>query len=237
VKVFISAQLPDELLKVLESAKVDTVHMSLIKTLPVSFDPQEVLRFNPDCVLISSKNGARHFFSRVRPEEFKDKEFIAVGKATASYLESVGLSNVLVPENYSGEGIVELLNLKNVAGKRFLLVRPRVSRKVVPEFLKSAGARVMEVVVYETVVDTAKRERLLRAIEERPSILSFTSPSNFSAFMELGGERAKEVLNTSKLLPIGHVTAKAIRKHGFAVWKVPKEYTLEGIVKTITEEV
>jgi len=233
VRVFISAKISGEQEERLRKAGFSVTAFPLIKTLPLPFEPEEAYRFNPDFVVISSKNGVKHFFSRVSPDEFKSSKFIAVGSSTAQKLKELGI-DPLIPDNFSGEGVIELLKRLNVEKKRFLIVRPKVARKLVPEFLSKNGAVVKELPVYETVPDSSRKEELQNEISKGLNVLAFTSPSNFKAFLELGKELAENTLKGAKIVPIGHVTAKAIENKGFKVFKIPSTYTLDGIVELIT---
>ncbi len=234
VRVFFSAELKGNQKEILRKAGFEPVSIPLIKTVPVEFSVEEVLAFSPEFVVISSKNGVKHFFSRIPPEKIKSSRFIAVGSSTAKKLEELSIKP-LIPENFSGEGLVKLLNSMDLDGKKFLIVRPKVARKLVSEFLKKTGAEVKEVVVYETVVNEDMKETLIAEINKGFEILAFTSPSNFKSFLKLAGEKGREVLNKGKIVSIGHVTQKAIEKEGFEVWKVPMEYTVEGIIDLIVK--
>jgi uroporphyrinogen-III synthase len=234
VRVFFSAELKENQKEILRKAGFEPVSIPLIRTIPVEFSMEEVLAFSPNFVIISSKNGVKHFFSRIPPEKFKSSTFIAVGSSTAKKLEELSIEP-LIPENFSGEGLVELLNSMDLDGKKFLIVRPKVARKLVSEFLRKSGAEVKEVVVYETVANEDIKETLMAEINRGFEILAFTSPSNFKSFLRLTGERGREVLNKGKIVPIGHVTQKVIEKEGFKIWKVPVEYTVRGIIDLIVK--
>jgi len=235
VRVFISAEVSREQEERLKKAGFSVTAFPLIKTSPLPFEPEEAYRFNPDFVVISSKNGVKHFFSRVSPSEFKNAKFIAVGSSTAQKLRELGIEP-FIPENFSGEGVTELLKTFPLKGKRFLIVRPKVARKLVSEFLSEQGAVVKELLVYETVTDFSRKEQLQREIQNRLDVLAFTSPSNFKAFLEIAEKPAERALKEAKLVPIGHVTAKAIEKKGFKVFKIPSTYTLDGIIELIISE-
>ena len=235
MRVFISTKISDEQKKKLEAAGFNVIAFPLIKTSPLPFDPEEARQFNPDFIVISSKNGVKYFFSRVSPSKFKATKFIAVGSSTAQKLKELGIDPI-VPENFSGEGLVELLKTLDLEGKRFLVVRPKVARKLVSEFLKEKGIAVKELVVYETVPDSSRKEKLQEELLKGFDVVAFTSPSNFKAFLEFGGKLAETTLKEVKIVPIGHVTAQAVEKRGFKVWKLPFVYTVDGIVELILSE-
>ncbi len=232
MRAFISAELNPEQSRRLSERKIEVMAFPLIKTAPLPFNAEEVLEFSPEYILFSSKNGAKHFFSRVSPEDFTHSSVIAVGSSTAEVLKSYGL-NSIIPKTFSAEGIVELLESFQVEGRKFLIVRPEKARKKVAEYLKSRGAKIKEVVVYRTEPDFEKRERLKEVVDRKPEVYAFTSPSNFNAFIALIGEKALEYLKAVKVIPIGHVTQKALEKRGVPVWKLPSRYTLDGIIDVI----
>ncbi|SMP19061.1 uroporphyrinogen-III synthase [Desulfurobacterium pacificum] len=233
VRFFVSSVLSEEHKRDLHNVGVEGVDFSLIKTERVPFSLKNDLW---DYAVFSSKNGVRHFFSDVLPDTLKDVTVVAVGKSTAKALQGLGF-NPVIPHNFSGEGLVELFKQADLEGKRFLVVRPEKGRKVFVQFLRERGAEVEEVVVYRTVVNEEVAGVLEKELKKGFDFVSFTSPSNFKAFLSLGKELAKRVLKEAKVIPIGHVTADAVRKAGFSVYKMPEEYTLNGIVKLILEEV
>ncbi|ADU96477.1 Uroporphyrinogen III synthase HEM4 [Thermovibrio ammonificans HB-1] len=232
-RLFISKELPPHLAERLSSEGVEFLATPLIKTVPLEFKPEEVTAFSPDIAVFSSKNGVKHFFTRVDPRELEGVTVVAVGSATAKALEELGFSP-LVPENFSGEGVVELLKELSVKGKKVLIVRPKKARSVVQDFLEAQGAELLEAVVYETLPRREVKEELERFFEKKVDYAAFTSPSNFKAFLSVTGR--EELLKGVKLLPIGHVTQKAIEKAGFKPLEPPREYTVEGIVNRLLKQ-
>jgi len=234
VRVFFPRRINENQEERLREAGFSPVCIELIRTVPVEFDAGKVVEFSPDFVIVSSRNGVKHFLPKL-PEAFlKRVNFIAVGSSTASSMKSYGISP-LVPDTFSGEGIVGLLNGMELEGRRFLIVRPKVSRDVVRNFLLERGAVVEEAVVYETVFNASARGELLSEIERGFEFLVFTSPSTFRAFLELSGDPGREVLKSSRIVPIGNVTSKAIEERGFCIWKLPEEFTVDGVIAAILE--
>ncbi len=234
MKVFISAELNPEQKRRLSERKIEVVAFPLIRTVPLPFNAEEVLEFSPEYLLFSSKNGVRHFFSRISPKSFVNSSVIAVGSSTAEVLKDYGF-NPVVPKTFSAEGVVELLESYQVRGKRFLIVRPEKARRKVSEYLKGRGAEVKEVIVYRTEPDFEKRERLKEVVDRKPEVYAFTSPSNFNAFIALIGEEALEYLKAAKVIPIGHVTQKALEKREVSIRELPSRYTIDGVLDVILE--
>ena len=232
VKVFISSKLPTDLERELLSRGVELLALPLIKTVPVEFNPLILRAFSPDYVVFSSKNGVKWFFDRV-PVEWVECETVAVGSSTAEKLRELGFSP-LVPSEFSGEGLVDLFKGKDLRGVRFLLVKPKVSRRVFSDFLKEKGAVACELIVYETVYDTSKKEELLNFFKSGVDFAAFTSPSNFKSFLS---QVPTKVLEGVNLIPIGTTTKKAIESAGFRCYTLPEEFSLKGIVETVLKEV
>jgi len=233
IRFFVSSRLNDVLKRKLLEKNIDVVDVPLIKTEAIPFNLEPGFW---DYAVFSSKNGVRHFFSRISPDVLKCTSVVAVGKSTAKSLEDLGFKP-LTPDNFSGEGLVELFRNEELTGKKFLVVRPEKGRRVFIEFLEKNGAVVEEVVVYRTVVNKEVSGVLCGELTKGFDFVSFTSPSNLKSFLSIGGALAQEVLEKSRIVPIGHVTAKAVEDAGFKVYKIPREYTLKGVVELVLEEV
>ncbi len=231
VRFFISKELNRQQKERLREVGVDFLGLPLIKTIPVEFDPSAVLSFKPDSVVFSSKNGVRFFFERFPCEGLGGAEVIAVGSATAKELEKRGFLPVY-PENFSAEGLIELLKDRELKGKRFLIVRPKKARRLLPDFLRERGAEVLELVVYETVPDSGAAQELSRFFGSNVDYAAFTSPSNFKSFLKVFPS-GRELLKGVRIIPIGHVTAEAVKKEGFSPLPPPKEYTVDGIINEL----
>ncbi len=232
MRVFISSKLPPDLERELLSRGVELLALPLIKTVPVEFNPLILRAFSPDYVVFSSKNGVKWFFDRVSVD-WVECETVAVGSSTAEKLRELGFSP-LVPSEFSGEGLVDLFKEKDLRGVRFLLVKPKVSRRVFSDFLKKKGAVACELIVYETVYDTSKKEELLNFFKSGVDFAAFTSPSNFKSFLS---QVPTKVLEGVNLIPIGTTTKKAIESAGFRCYTLPGEFSLKGIIETVLKEV
>jgi uroporphyrinogen-III synthase len=234
VRVFFSKELSKSRKERLFEAGFEPVDIPLIRTEPVHFDRSSILRFSPDFILLSSRNGVRYFFSEVRFEDVSGASFIAVGSSTADELIKVGVKP-LVPDKFSGEGLIDLLSKFDLEGKKFLIVRPKVARSIVSEFLRRKKARVKEVIVYQTLFNSSVKEELIKELKRRFDFFVFTSPSTFRSYLDLSGEPGKRRIQEAKVIPIGDVTAKAIDGEGFKIWKIPEKFTLDGVIDILLE--
>ncbi len=233
VRFFISKELTESQSLKLKEAGVEFLALPLIETLPVDFDSRVVSDFSPNYAIFSSKNGVRFFFNRLDPSSLRGTEVIAVGSATAKELEALGFSPI-VPENFSGEGLVGLLKNFDLREKRFLVVRPRKARSLVIDFLRERGANLLELIVYETVPREGVGREVFDFFLKGVDYAAFTSPSNFKTFLKVV-PKGRELLKGVKLIPIGHVTERAIEREGLTPLSPPKEYTVDGLIERLFE--
>jgi uroporphyrinogen-III synthase len=166
----------------------------------------------------------------------------AIGPATKKAIEQLGAAVDVVPKEYVAESIVKSMKSK-VKGKRVLLVRAKVARDVIPNELRKAGAHVVVVEAYETVVPQSSRARLrtvLKNLRERPDVVTFTSSSTVKNFVQLLGGTRKErhkQLADIRTASIGPVTSATLRELGLPVDIAAKEFTIPGLVTAIVQGV
>lgn len=231
VRVFISSKLPENLKERL-SGKVELFDVPLIKTKYLDFNPLILDAFHPDFVVFTSKNGVKSFLSRVSSGKLREYSIVSVGKSTSKLLKSYGLESTY-PEKFSANGLISMFEGKSLAGKRFLIVRPKVANENFIEFLRKNGAVVEEVISYETISDFSLSEEVLNFFKKGVDFAAFTSPSNLKTFLRIV---PREYIKETKLIPIGTTTERALIEGGLPVYKLPEEFSLEGIVTLIEKE-
>jgi uroporphyrinogen III methyltransferase/synthase len=125
-----------------------------------------------------------------------------------------------------------------VDGVRVLLPRADISREVVADQLRQAGAVVTDVVAYRTILDDTPREDdpdvygLL--LEGRIDVVTFASPSAVRSFVRVyGAEPAADLLKNTVVAVIGPVTADVARQLSIPVTIQPSTYTIAALVDGI----
>lgn len=190
--------------------------------------------------LFTSANGVTAFWERLQ-ELKKDSRILdgltigAIGSATAQALVTKGITPDFIPDVYTGEGIIEGLKDKNIAGQRFLLPRADIADKELINGILRLGASVHEVTAYRTIPATEAISRAKQMIiSDKIDIITFTSSSTVSNLMAaFGGEPV--VLKNTKVACIGPKTAKTAAKAGLNVDILAKEQTIPGLVNAIEE--
>lgn len=154
----------------------------------------------------------------------------AVGSATAAVLERNGIGVDAVPGEFVGTAVPAVLG--DLRGRRVLLPRADIGRAETVAALETAGARVDAVTVYHTV-PAGPDPAGLAALEAGVDAVTFTSPSTFTNFRQLLGERASALLARAVIASIGPVTSGAIRDAGLPVHVEPAEHTAAALAAAL----
>lgn len=200
--------------------------LPLIETVPAR---GVSLRYDTyDYLVVTSANTVRTFapyFSSVKADTC-----IAVGTATGAALSrTTGRTPDMIPEQFSAEGILALLEGTDLSGKRFLIPGAAVRASNITEVLTSMGAEVDAPVTYETVHAHYPSGHIPRFVaEHRIDIITLCSPS---AAESLYAQCDLDTLGV-QYVAIGKTTADMLKKLGVdSVY--PQEYTLKGMAELI----
>ena len=199
-------------------------------------DLEEALRQidSYDWVLFTSPNAVDVFFTQFPDIHFSETKVAAVGTKTAEELQERGIEVNLVPDEFDGEGL--LVSLGDVKGKRFLLPRAKVARKILPDEIRKAGGILDEFAIYETVAAKPTAEEI-EALREGVDAVTFTSPSTVRNFIKLAKEFDIDPFNLPLFACIGPVTEKAAREAGFSSVVMAETYTTDGLIEILKNTV
>jgi uroporphyrinogen-III synthase len=215
---------------------------------PRSFRPLDTALRNLstyDWLILTSVNGVDAMWDRfprlrLTRKSLRHLKIAAIGPATKKAIEKRTIKVDVVPEEYVAESVVKSL-LKQVKGKRILLVRAKVARDVIPRELRKAGAQVEVVEAYETVIPKSSRTRLRAALKtknKRPDVITFTSSSTAKNFVSLlGSTRSRKQrppqLEGITLASIGPVTSATLHELKLGVDVEARQYTIPGLIQAI----
>ena len=190
-------------------------------------------------LLLTSVNGVRNFLGRLRAggRDVKDLgclEVGAIGPATAAALHEAGIKVDFVPREYRAEGLLESLAGRDLRGKSFLIPRAKVARDVVPRVLQERGAHVEVMEAYQTVRPTLQSGELQGVLTPLPDVITFTSSSTVTNFVELLDEaNLRDHIQGAAIASIGPITSATARGLGFEVTVEAAEFTIPGLVSAI----
>lgn len=211
---------------------------------PLSWDALDAALDDPngfEWLILTSVNGVRFFFERLAqrgsgPEALRGIKVCAVGPKTAEALAERGVTVDLLPQQFTGEGIVAAFQGMPLQGKRILFPRAEAARDLVPQQLRGLGAVLLDPVVYRTTMPLALPVEACQALERhRLDAVIFSSPltaRNLAALVG-GADRLQELLSGVVIASIGPVTSQACRELGLAVAVEPPEATLSSLLQAL----
>ena len=196
-----------------------------------------------DWIVFTSAN-AVDFFMRTLLASFDVRELkgvrlCTIGPSTSSRLSRYGIRVDLTPEEYRSEALVAAMKARGpLEGARVLLPRADIARERLGEELREAGAEVVEVTAYRTVLASGDRDgdydvyRML--LDGQIDAVTFTSASTVRNFVEIvGRDQAVDLLRTTVVASIGPVTAEAAQQLDIATSVMPQQYTIPALVDAL----
>jgi uroporphyrinogen III methyltransferase / synthase len=189
-------------------------------------------------VCFTSKNAVIKFIERIRSirpqavDTLATRNIFAVGEKTKRSLESSGFSVLATPKHASAEELTTMLQAHQIKGAKILFPKSNIAREELPKHLRSMGAVVDEIVVYQTIIpepDNLERIRQM-FLENKIDVATFFSPSSILNFTEMIGS---EVLAHTAIAVIGPTTAETAQQLGLTVAILAQQATAEGLVEAI----
>lgn len=127
---------------------------------------------------------------------------IAVGSSTAAAIRSQSKMEVVIAQNETAEGVIEMLAPLDLTGARILWPHSALSRLLIAEYLRSRCVNFDACIFYDTYTRTPE---VLPDMDHYEEVI-FTSPSTVKAFVEVFGSLPEG----KSLTPIGPITRKAM---------------------------
>jgi len=136
----------------------------------IDFSVCDVLMFTSKQAVIST--------NRLNPE-WKKIPSLAIGKATANIIKSLGGKVIYQPKNYYAKTLNEDI-VKKFKDDRILYLRPKVVSFDSKRFLLDAGIAIKEQIIYETSCRVYTQDKK----PKKNAVIIFTSPSTIHCFLE-----------------------------------------------------
>ncbi len=158
---------------------------------------------------------------------------IAVGPYTKCSLEECQINVDLVPEKFSSEGLIELLQEKNITNKKIRIPRANNGRPLLSKRLSELGADVREIPIYKSGLPKAEQSNIFyediaagridaiifgSGLSAKNTFLALSKKDSFEKIMNLMNDRII-------IVAIGPITAAALNEIGIEVDVLPEEAT------------
>lgn len=217
------------------AARLRGLGAAVLETPAIRIEPRDV-DLPPlgaySLVCLTSPNGVRLLFEALERSGLDARALAgatvaAIGPGTAAELRAHGVTPDVVPERFVAEGLLEALRDLPLEGRRVLLARAAGARDALPEGLRSRGAEVDVVALYDTVPEPLEDGAL-----DGATYVTFTSSSTVRFFLEGGGR-----VGEARVASIGPVTSATLREHGIEPQVEAERHDIEGLVRAIVEDV
>lgn len=224
----------EEAVELLDSLGTDPVPDPMLAIEPTGAMP----RSDADYVVLTSKTGVELAAERGWTPD--NETIVAIGERTARALREVGYEADLLPEEYSSEGLVRLLE-ERANGARVEVARSDHGSDVLLDGLHSAGAFVHETVLYELTLPEDAGVSTERAADGELEAALFTSSLTVEHFRMAARQRGIEQAAIDGLADavvgvIGEPTRETATNHGIDVDVVPEQADFEELACAVVEE-
>jgi len=197
-----------------------------------------------DWLILTSVNGVDALANRLDhlqcdARHLAGVQIAAIGDATADALQQqLRLRADLVPTRFVAESLAaELIAQHDVQGKHLLLLRADIARPALPKLLTQAGAKVIELTVYQTKrAETLSEDALAALREKRVDWVTLTSSSTVTNLVEMLGD-ARHWLEDVKLASIGPITSDTARQLGLNIAIEATTSNIDGLVEAMVAAV
>ena len=143
----------------------------------------------------------------------------APGPGTAEALAAAGIGGARIPaRTWDSEGLLELPDLADVAGKHVVIFRGEGGREFLGNALRTRGAIVDHVPCYRRVAPESGAEGLVEALHDgRANALTLTSSEGVDNLMAALGAAGRAKIATLPTFAAHARIAEHARAHGLAV--------------------
>jgi uroporphyrinogen III methyltransferase/synthase len=237
----------NSLSEILTQQGAEVIEIPTIELVPLKLGASQVKLVRQvssyDWIVFSSAN-AIEFFMAVFLREGLDVralrgvQIACVGDATAQALKKYGILADLVPKEFKQEGFIQSFKSVDLNGREILVPKARGGREVFELFLKSKGAKVDLLTLYENRVPATARRQIQGLFEDQGGVdlLTFASSSAVEHFFRLLTPiQRKKWVSKLPLAVMGPVTARAARKWKAKVAVQPQRYTVPDLVAAIVK--
>lgn len=188
---------------------------------------------NYNYIVLTSMNGAEIFIKRLRAlridvRRLSNVKFAVIGSGTAGILEKYGIFADIIPKVYTSVDLGNLLAQTVNKSEKVLILRAENGSKELTEILSRNNIIYDDVKTYDIQSESRSQGGIITS-----DYITFASSSGVNAFFESG----YTVAESTKIVCIGEITAKALHQYNIADCKIAKTKDVVGILNTIISDV
>lgn len=167
-----------------------------------------------------------------------DCKVAVIGPKTALSAERFGLHVDVLPDDYTAEGLLDVLSGHRVEGKLIGIPRTLAAREVLPRGLEEMGARVFVAEAYRSIIPRDKGPALKLVddvISGSVDAVTFTSPLTVENLLIIAGARKEELIKSLRkcvVAAIGPVTLNKLEEYGIKGIS-PSRYTVRDMIREV----
>jgi len=157
---------------------------------------------------------------------------VVIGKRSAEELQQFGLRADVFPERkFNSEALLELEEMHQVQGKRFVIFRGDGGREFLADSLRKRGAEVEYVQAYRRLQPSCDSSTLLQRWQAGEiDIVLVNSAESLENLFDMLGQRGRELLIGTQLLVASERMLPLAAKLGFNLQPVVADNATDGAV-------
>jgi uroporphyrinogen III methyltransferase/synthase len=221
-----------------ETFEVPAIKIEEINNFLLSEEINRIDNYN--YIIFTSVNGVQIFFSEFNKvydsRKLFGKRIVAIGTATSEALKTYGIKADIIPEQFVGEGIVEILKEELSSDDNILIPRSFDARSYLVDSL-STFCNVKEIKIYKTVKEEIENISEIKEllINEKIDFITFTSSSTVKNFFEMFKDVEISKIAKLKIVSIGPITTSTVKQYGCTPWKEAAIYSVDGVINEIMD--
>ncbi len=169
-------------------------------------------------------------------DRFKNHRIAAVGRATATALETAGLAVTWVPEaGFNSEALLAMPELQAIGGRSFLLVRGESGRELLADTLRARGATVEYLEVYRRIQPECDNTFVKQLLSRRElDVITVTSVEALENLTAMLGLQIQDKVLLVPLVVISERMRNKARAMGFKRIVIADSPSDAAIVETVS---
>lgn len=169
------------LTELLRKSGAEVFELPIFEIQAITFDAQSIT--TSDMMIFLSANAVDNFFSQYKKNI--SGKIIAIGSATADALKKHAVENIIIPEKFSSEGILEMPLLKNITHQKISIFSGENSKSLLPIELKNRGAIVHKIICYRRVEIEYDMQKIFPSLQNKIDSVIVTSGETLEGLLDL----------------------------------------------------